>query len=161
MAPSLPLTASPPLTESPRFLTEGGGGRAQFLRRKPTCSPIQQLRIKATFLFPPNSVFFFSVFSAGREREDFGAIILPKDGFEHFLLCIFETWLPSSGPLQPSPSGMPTAHLPLCPPGALHLTPGLSQGGPATYRLTRLNPDTVLLLTPPHTVPLVSDSLKP
>ena len=106
-------------------------------------------------------MFFFSVFSAGREREDCGAIILPKDGFEHFLLYIFETWLPSSGPLQLLPSGMPTAHLPLCPSGALRLTPGLSQGGPATYRLTRLNPDTVLLLTPPHTVPLVSDSLKP
>ena len=100
-------------------------------------------------------------FMGKSEREDCGAIILPKDGFEHFLLYIFETWLPSSGPLQPLPSGMPTAHLPLCPSGALRLTPGLSQGGPATYRLTRLNPDTVLLLTPSHTVPLVSDSLKP
>lgn len=75
----LPLTVSPPLTESPRFLMEGGGGRAQFLRHKPTCSPLQQLRIKATFLFPLNSVcIFLFVFSAGREREDFGAIILPK-----------------------------------------------------------------------------------
>ena len=52
------LTASPCLTQAPRLLVEWG---AQFFRHKPTVSPLHKLRIKATFLFPPNSVSVFFI----------------------------------------------------------------------------------------------------
>ena len=67
-----PLTVNPSLYESSRFLMERG---PQFLRHKPTVSPLCQLRIKATFLFPPNFVYVFFIWLQWAEKDKiFGGI---------------------------------------------------------------------------------------
>ena len=64
-------------------------------------SPLCWLRIKATFLFPPNSLWIFYSSSVGRESQDFSqrhTLSLP-------LVMVFPGW-PSWGP-SPCP---PTLH---------------------------------------------------
>ena len=66
---SLSLTLSLCLIEAPRHLMEGCGSWGM----SPLCPCLYRLRIKAIFLFPPNSVsVIFHSSLVGREGWDFG-----------------------------------------------------------------------------------------
>ena len=72
------------------------------------CAPLHWLRIKVTFLFPPNSVseFFYSA-SVGRESQDFGQQqFLLNDKVDQLCVYIYPSLLDLSHTHPPShPSG--------------------------------------------------------
>ena len=62
-------------------------------------SPLCWLRIKVTFLFPPNSLWIFYSSSVGRESQDFGH----QHTLSLSLLMVFPGW-PSWGPFLRPPT---------------------------------------------------------